>query len=122
MDTQSYETMQDTQELEHVRAERRVTPPVDVYENQDEILVRLDVPGVEQDGLDIRMDGGKLDVEARRTDTPEDLEPIVYVRSFMVPQTVDATRVAAALDMGVLSVHLPKSEASKPRRIEVKVG
>lgn len=123
METQSYEMTQGNQEApEHVRAERRLTPPVDVYENADEILVLVDVPGVEHKGLDIRLEGGKLDVEARQLDTAPEVEPVVFARSFSVPNSVDAARVAAELDMGVLKVHLPKSEAAKPRQIQVKVG
>ena len=113
------------EQLEHVRAERRVTPPVDVYENNDEILLLVDVPGVEQEGLDVRLDGGQLDLEARQPKASAEglgFEPIVYTRSFSVPSTVDATQVAAELDMGVLKVHLPKSDAAKPRRIEVRSG
>ena len=126
METQNNEMVQRPQpNPEHVRAERRVAPPVDVYENNDAILLLVDVPGVEQDGLSIQLDGGQLDIEARQPKTAgEELgfEPVVYARSFSVPNTIDASKVAAALELGVLRVHLPKSEAAKPRRIEVKAS
>jgi HSP20 family molecular chaperone IbpA len=108
-------------EAEPVRAEHRVAPLVDVYENDDEILLRVDVPGVDDDGLNIQLDGRQLDIEARQSQ-PEDgtgYEPIAFVRSFTVPNTVDAEKVSANLEMGVLDLHLPKSEAAKPRRIQV---
>lgn len=127
MDTQNETMVQrsDEERPEHVRDERRVTPPVDVFENNDEILLLVDVPGVAQDGLDIRLEGGQLDLEARQATAIADelgFAPVVYARSFSVPATVDSDKVAAELEMGVLQVHLPKSEAAKPRRIAVKVG
>jgi HSP20 family molecular chaperone IbpA len=112
------------QQLQNVRAaERHVTPPVDVYENDEEILLWVDVPGVEQDGLTIQLDGGKLDLEARQPSAPAEalgFEALVYARSFGVPSSVDASKVSAELEQGVLKLHLPKSEAAKPRRIAVR--
>ncbi len=107
---------------EHVRAEHRLTPPVDVYENTDEILLLVDVPGAERSGLSIQLDGGQLDLEARTPGFEDGEEAVVYARSFAVPNTIDPDKVEAELDMGVLTVHLPKSEAAKPRRIEVKAS
>lgn len=108
--------------LEHVRDERRMAPPVDVYENNDELLLKVDVPGVEHSGLDIHLDNGKLDLEARQAKSLADelgYEPLVYARSFAVPSSIDPAKVSAELDRGVLTVHLPKTEAAKPRRIQV---
>lgn len=108
--------------VEHVRAERRVTPPVDVYENEDAIMLLVDVPGVREDGLDIRLEGGQLELEARqpKPESELDYEPVAFARTFIVPNTVDAAKVAAELDKGVLKVLLPKSEAAKPRRIAIQ--
>jgi HSP20 family molecular chaperone IbpA len=113
------------QQRESVRRERRVTPPVDVFENENEILLLVDVPGAEREGLSVHLDGGQLDLEARQAQQAADalgFEPLVFARSFTVPNTVDASKVVAKIDRGVLSVHLPKSDAAKPRRIEVKSG
>jgi HSP20 family molecular chaperone IbpA len=105
---------------EHVRAPRRTAPAVDVFENEDEMLLLVDVPGVEQDGLSIQLDGGQLDVEARQpNESLEDLEPVVFGRTFTVPNSIDPASVSAELNAGVLRIHLPKSEAAKPRRIAV---
>ena len=126
MTTQNQQIVhQHEEQPEHVRAERRITPPVDVFENKDEIVVLVDVPGVEQDGFDIRLHDGTLELEARQPkDAATDLgfQPLVYARSFTVPRSVDAENVAAALDKGVLRIQLPKSEAAKPRRIAVSAG
>ncbi|HHH30571.1 MAG TPA: Hsp20/alpha crystallin family protein [Polyangiaceae bacterium] len=109
-------------EVEDVRAQPRVTPPVDVFENDDEILLVVDVPGVDEDGVDVQLREGTLHLEARQAKGDEDvaITPVVYARSFTVPRTVDPGAVAAELDLGVLTVHLPKAEAAKPRRIEIK--
>jgi HSP20 family molecular chaperone IbpA len=66
---------------------------------------------------------GKLDLEARQPSAPAEalgFEALVYARSFGVPSSVDASKVSAELEQGVLKLHLPKSEAAKPRRIAVR--
>lgn len=113
------------EQLEHVRAERRLAPPVDVFESEEEILLLVDVPGVDDDGLDVRLNGGQLDLEARQARAPaEELgyEPVVFARTFAMPNVIDGDNVAAELERGVLRIHLPKSKEAKPRRIAVKAG
>ena len=126
MSTQNTEMVRrDEDKPEHVSDEPRVAPPVDVFENQDELLVVADVPGVNKDSLDVRLDAGELTFEARQTkpeDSNDSFQPIVFTRTFTVPNTVDPEKVAASLEAGVLFVHLPKSEAAKPRRIAVTSG
>ena len=113
------------EQAEHVSAQRRVAPLVDVYENVDELMLLMDVPGVEDEGLSIQLDGGKLDLEARQNipdEAQQAFPPVVFARSFTVPSSIDAARVSAEIHAGVLKIHLPKSEAAKPRRIEVTAG
>lgn len=109
---------------EHVSTETRVAPPVDVYENDDEVLLLADVPGVEKEGLDIRLDAAQLALTARPSIHPSDdgHRAIIYERTFTLPQTIDAAKVTAELDAGVLRIRLPKSETARPRRIAVKSG
>jgi HSP20 family protein len=105
-----------------------VAPPVDVYENGDELLIVADVPGATPDGIDVRLEKGQLTIEAKRTeDTPRtpvstEYRPRDYLRIFSVPQGIDASKIDAQLASGVLRLRLPKSEALKPRRIEVRRG
>jgi len=105
-----------------------VVPPVDVYENGDELLLVADVPGASHDGIDVQLEKGQLTILARRSDeapkTPVSTEyrPRDYFRAFSVPQGIDASKIDAQLTAGVLRLHLPKSESLKPRRIEVKQG
>jgi HSP20 family molecular chaperone IbpA len=105
-----------------------IAPPVDVYENAEELLLVADLPGARSDGVDIRLENGQLTIHARRSDeatgTPLATEYRArdYFRSFTVPQGIDASKIGAQLTAGVLHLHLPKSETLKPRRIEVKQG
>ena len=103
---------------------RHVTyaPPVDVHENDDELLVVVDLPGVSKDGLQIQLDKGLLSVEARRSATTDVKGRPDYRRVFQMPEGIDEGRIAAELANGVLRLHLPKSAASKPREIAVHVG
>jgi HSP20 family protein len=105
-----------------------VAPPVDVYENGDELLLVADVPGATHDGIDVQLDKGQLTIHAKRseetTGTPvaAEFRPRDYYRVFSVPQGIDAAKIDAQLTAGVLHLRLPKSESLKPRRIEVKQG
>jgi HSP20 family molecular chaperone IbpA len=103
-----------------------VTPAVDVFENKDELLIVADLPGVGKDDLTLHLDKGKLTIEGHHKASGDagDTEGVAfdYRRMFAVPQGIDAEKIAADLTAGVLRVHLPKSEALKPRQIDVKAG
>jgi HSP20 family protein len=98
-----------------------VPPPVDIYENADEILVVADVPGARSDSIMVRVEKNELYLHARREEEngPRTAD---YARTFLVPQGIDAGKISADMNGGVLRIHLPKSEALKPRRIEVRPG
>jgi HSP20 family molecular chaperone IbpA len=101
-----------------------VTPHVDIYENQDEILVVADFPGVAKDSVSVRLERAELLIEGIQ-DAPADqpgMRPLAFSRTFRVPNTVDPDGISAELSGGVLQVHLAKSEAAKPKRIEVRAS
>ena len=114
--------------IESVQQREAIPPVVDVYENVDELLLLVDVPGVTNDGIDVQLDKGQLTILAkRREDSAGSLvageyRPSDYLRIFSVPQGIDPSKIDAQLSGGVLRLRLPKSEAVKPRRIEVKQG
>ena len=99
-----------------------ITPPVDIYENQDEILVVADFPGVPKDALSVRLDRSELVIEGTQAapGAQSQSRALAFSRVFRVPNTVDPNGVSAELSQGVLRVHLAKSEAAKPKRIEVR--
>ncbi len=110
------------------RIPAKVVPLVDIYENENEILLHVDMPGVEKDKITINIDNGRLHLSGLRKMDVKGAEnwaefgDAEYVRSFSVPQTIDVEKVNAELKNGVLQLHLPKSEAAKPRQIEIKAA
>ena len=108
--------------------QRAITPPVDVFENADEVLVVADVPGAASDQIDVRVENGTLTLEARRAE--EGAAPAVareydaadYARTFRIPAGVDAANISAEAKNGTVLVRLPKIAAVKPRKIAVRAG
>ncbi|MFZ5759935.1 MAG: Hsp20/alpha crystallin family protein [Thermodesulfobacteriota bacterium] len=105
-----------------------IAPLVDIYENEDEILLHADMPGVDKKNITINIDNGKLvlsgvrQMEASGAASWAEFGDVEYQRTFSVPQAIDVNKVNAELKDGVLRLHLPKSEAAKPRRIEIKAA
>jgi HSP20 family molecular chaperone IbpA len=103
-----------------------IAPVVDIYENDDEILLYADMPGVDKEAVSVNVDNGKLEIAGvRKLKTSgaqnwQEFQDVEYRRVFSVPQTIDVGRVNAELTDGVLKLHLPKSEAAKPRVIEIR--
>jgi HSP20 family protein len=114
--------------IETVQQREATAPAVDVYENTDELLLLVDVPGATNDGIDVQLDKGQLTIQAKRSEDAagslltREHRPCDYLRVFSVPQGIDPSKIDAQLSSGVLRLRLPKSESVKPRRIEVKQG
>lgn len=124
---------QDLTVKEEALAERKrqvptVAPLVDILENENEILLFADMPGVDKKDISINIDNGRLEISGVREVPPvgattwEEFTDVEYRRTFSVPQTIDVGGVNAELKEGVLLLHLPKSESAKPRQIEIKAG
>ena len=103
-----------------------VAPAVDIYENADELLIVADLPGVDGNDVTLHFEKGQLSIDARRRDVAEgtrlaaEFRPFDFRRVFGVPQGINADKIAAEVNQGVLRVHLPKVEALRPRQIQVK--
>lgn len=106
----------------------RVAPVVDIYENENEILLQADMPGVTKEQVTINVDNGKLEISGMRklqtkgTSTWQEFGDVEYRRIFSVPQSIDVGKVSAELKEGVLKLHLPKTEAAKPRTIQISAA
>jgi len=106
----------------------RVAPLVDIYENEDEILLHADMPGVAKDNITVNVDNGRLEISGTRklqtkgSGSWQEFGDVEYRRVFSVPQSIDVAKVNAELKEGVLKLHLPKAEAAKPRTIEISVA
>ena len=106
-------------------------PAVDVYENEHKLVLKMEVPGIAQEDLDIRLENHTLTVKGERKFDAEEKEENfhrierrfgTFVRSFTLPQTVDMNTVAARTENGVLSIQFAKAEAAKPRQIKIEAG
>ena len=121
-------TRREDQRPERVAERPSLAPRVDVFENKDELLLIADLPGVSEANLTIHLDNEELTIEGRpdedRTESSlqREFRMLDYRRRFVVPAGIDRNKINAELTNGVLRLHLPKSDALKPRRIDVKAG
>lgn len=108
--------------------ERYITPPVDIYEIATGLTVVADMPGVDQGGLDIRVEDGILTLKGHAnhvtpgTPIAREYELLNFFRQFELSDAVDVNAIRAELKHGVLTLHLPKKEKAKPRKIDVSVN
>lgn len=109
----------------------RLTPSIDMYEEKDELVMRAELPGIKKEEVDIQLEGECLTIKAekKQEEVAEDATHYACERCFgyyslsvSLPFPVDADRVSATLEDGVLEIKLPKAEEAKSRHIEVKVG
>ena len=106
---------------------RVFVPTADIYETKDALTVILEMPGVEKHNITVRVEDGLLYVEGRLDLAKyQGLQPLYieynighYSRSFQLSSKIDQTKIAAALNDGVLSLTLPKVEEAKPRVITI---
>jgi HSP20 family protein len=106
-------------------------PPVDVYEDEHSITLKIEVPGIDEKDIDIRLENNTLTVHGERKFEKEEKEENYrrverqygsFTRTFTLPNTVDAEKVTANYDKGVLKVQLAKKSEAKPKQIKVNVG
>lgn len=108
-----------TQQIqEKTRPARELTPNVDIFENEQELLVVADVPGLDPNDIGVHVELPEFRIVAKVQGSPD--RPVVYTRTFRVDERIDPERVKAEYKEGVLRVHLAKSAAFRPRRVEVQ--
>lgn len=115
---------------EHTRCGRQYRPNVDIVETKDELTVYADMPGVAAGDIDINFENGMLSIRGKVSERQDRETRFVlreygvgdFVRSFEVSEAIDSTRITAECANGVLTLHLPKVEAVKPRKIAVKAN
>jgi len=93
--------------------------PVDLYEDKDNTYVRAELPGVNRDAINVEMVDGYLNISASRKQGEESFS---LSRSVSIPEAVQADKVSASYENGVLTVTLPKQEQAKPRKIAINVN
>ena len=117
-----------TQESRATQQEKQFRqPPVDISERENEFIIEADMPGMREENIDVQFHQGELTILGK-SDLPEkanenyrfrQFETVDFLRTFRIGESVNATNISARYADGVLTVHLPKAEALKPRKIEV---
>jgi HSP20 family protein len=106
-------------------------PPVDIYEDEHNITLKLEVPGIDEKDIDVRIEGNTITVHGERKIEKEEKEENFrrverqygeFTRSFTLPSSVDLGQVSAHYDKGVLKINLAKKAEAKPKQIKVNVG
>ena len=124
------EVQNQEQGREQTRPGRYFLPDVDIYESDEGLRLWADMPGVDEKDVEVTLKDGMLTIEGMvSTDLYRNLVPVYteynvgnYHRQFIVNQEIDGGRIEARIRNGVLEVSMPKAEAARPRRIEVKAG
>jgi|SRR5208283_997330 len=106
-------------------------PPVDVYEDEHNVTLKIEVPGIDEKDIDVRIENNTLTVHGERKFEKEEKEENYrrverqygsFTRTFTLPNTVDQESVKADYDKGVLKITLAKKAEAKPKQIKVNVG
>jgi HSP20 family protein len=106
------------------------TPPVDILETENELLLRMDVPDIQLKDVDIQLENDTLTVKGeRKFEQPQgkgyhriERSYGTFARSFTLPNTVEVEKVRADYKNGVLTITLPKKDVAKPRTIRVEIS
>ena len=103
------------------------TPRVDILESDQELLLCADLPGVMPDGVDLRFENGELTLHGKCAPRQPQANYVLaeyevgdFHRVFSISEDINPEKIAAELKNGVLTVHLPKSEKAKPKKIAVQ--
>lgn len=119
-----------TRFLSEPSSNRPWSPAVDIYETENDLVLKADLPEVSQKDIDVRVENQTLTIAGERKFEKEDstkgfhrIERAYgnFVRSFAVPNTFDTEKISAEFHNGVLTVTLPKKEAAKPRQVKIEV-
>ena len=120
------ETHDDVTPCEHTLGGTTYSPRFDIWENDDEMILYGDLPGVTPEDLDVRFENPVLTLHGKVSPRHNDIKFLHgeygigdFHRTFTVGEAIDTERISAELKNGVVTVHLPKSEKVKPRQIEV---
>jgi HSP20 family protein len=106
-------------------------PLVDIAEDEQEYLIKAELPGIEKEQVKVTVENGLLLITGERTNESEEKNKKyhrversygTFLRTFSLPDNADGTKIKADFKNGVLKVHLPKSEDAKPKSIEIKVN
>ena len=116
----------ETRESDRGQMEQFITPPASVTEIADGYMLEIEMPGVKKDGLDISFENNELTITGRRslpamegTLIHRESRPENFRRLFELDPSIDADKISAKIDQGLVTLTLPKAEHVKPRKITV---
>jgi HSP20 family protein len=116
----------ETRESDRSQAEQFITPPASVREIGDGYMLEIEMPGVKKDGLEISFESNELTIIGRRsipavegTLIHRESRPENFQRMFEIDPSIDADKISAKIDQGLVTLTLPKAEHVKPRKITV---
>ena len=107
---------------------RTLSPPVDIFETEDGLMVVADLPGVEKKDIDVRVEDNVLTIKGTtHSNLPieaqyQEYQLLDFYRQFQLGDSVDRERIKAEMKNGVLMLNLPKKEEAKPKQITVEVA
>ena len=120
-----------TRLLTEPASNRPWSPSVDIYETENDLVLKADLPDIDEKNIDVRVENQTLTIAGERNFEKEDSAKGFhriernygkFVRSFAVPNAFDTDKIGAAYKNGVLTVTLPKKETAKPRQVKVQVA
>jgi HSP20 family protein len=112
-------------------AKGNFVPPVDIYEDEHNLVLKMEIPGMNEEDLNVSLENNTLTVSGERKFEQEEKEENFhrierrygsFLRTFRLPNTVDGEKVEAVYDKGVLKINLGKREEAKPKQIKVGVA
>ncbi|MHB8864867.1 MAG: Hsp20/alpha crystallin family protein [Pirellulaceae bacterium] len=113
--------------VERTRGGLTYSPRIDIWETENELVLYADMPGVRADDLEIQFENRELRIHGKVRPRHENINFLYgeygigdFYRTFTIGESIDAEGISAEVRDGVLKLHLPKTEAVKPRRITVK--
>lgn len=106
-------------------------PAVDMIDQKDELLLRADLPGLDEKDIEVTMQDGTITIRGERKEEKEEKKEDYYccersygafARTLMLPMNIDPDKVKATFSKGVLEIHLPKAKEAKGKKVEVKAA
>jgi HSP20 family protein len=127
-----FSLIEEVEEMARAAFDTRLTPKLDMFEENGELVIKAEMPGVRKKDLDISLEGDMLTIKAEKKEEKEEGEKGTthytrerrfgqYIRYMTLPARVDAEKVSATLKKGLLEIRLPRAEGPESKHIEVKV-
>ena len=107
---------------------RLIQASSDIYQNENGVVLRMEMPGVGKDGLDIRVDGDKLIIHGKKNDPGvqgeyrlHEIRDCDYYHEYSIDETIDRNKIEAVAKNGIVTINLGVKEAEKPKKIKISV-